>query len=105
MGSTRKEHLLFPGKQSTRQMAFTSPALIVSALEIILLKSRGRKDGFLGMCSSNGDDLAGDTWGKKKKSMATLSAALHLYVALDSVDMCSPRIFFLKKTGNELKSN
>lgn len=66
-------------------MAFTFRALIVSGLEMIILKQRGRKFDFLGMCSSNEDDFLSVTRGKK--SMATLPEALDLYMALYCLDM------------------
>lgn len=86
MQSIREEHLLFPWKQPAQQMAFTFRALTVSGLETIILKRRGRKFGFLGMCSSNGDGLLSATWGEK--SMAILSEAPILYMALYCLDMC-----------------
>jgi len=59
--STQEENLLFPWKQPAQQMAFTFRALIVSGLETIILKQRGRKFDFLGMCSSNGDGFSSVT--------------------------------------------
>lgn len=40
---TQEEHLLFPGKQSAQQMAFTFRALIVLGLETIILKCKREK--------------------------------------------------------------
>ena len=56
-----QEHLLFPWKQSAQQMAFTLRDLIVSGLGIIILKQRGGKVDFLGMCPSKGDGFLSDT--------------------------------------------
>lgn len=64
MESTQEEHLLYPGKQSAQQMAFTSRVLLVSGLEIIILKWRRNTD-FLGIWPLNGDDFSSDTWEKK----------------------------------------
>lgn len=83
--STQEEHLLFPGKWPAQQMAFTFRAWMVSGLETIILKRRGRKVDFLQV------EMVSQVILEKKVSKCYLK--LQVYMQPPTAQLCTDQGF------------